>query len=232
VFFATALRSWFRAMDLRNLLTENKSVSMKRKAEEEFLSGCATSENGENGHRGKTGEVGSVVCAATAKRVMFVLGDRREQTLQLGVSAHDPSGAITSTVKDFFDLHDCGVSFTDVLGSVLIITAENLVDGMIVLVNRLPSAEGKKKRRKTMLSARKKSRKIDGEKESDEEDDEDELNGHDSHERRDRNLSSEVSIDNILDSSRRRLSKFSSQVSPDNSFTNLESPIDSLRRIR
>jgi hypothetical protein len=202
-------------MDIRAMLTENKAVSMKRKAEEEFSSGCATTTNGDSGVIGH-GQTEGEASARPGKRVKFVLRERPSAPLDLAVSARDPSAAITSTVKDFFDLHDCGVSFTDVSGTVLIVTPENLRDGMVVLVNRLPSAEGKKRRRKTMLSVRKRTRKMSGEKESDDEDEDEELNGLDLHERRERNLSSDVSIDNILDSSRRRLLKFSSQVPREN----------------
>jgi Tfp pilus assembly protein PilZ len=138
----------------------------------------------------------------------------------LTVSPTDPPNAITSTVKDFFALHNCGVSFTDAEGSILIVTPNNLANGMEVFVNQtlLDDGENKqRKRRKSGLSSRKRARKLNVESEILEvEVEEDVIDKVDHSEKRDkieRILSSEVSVENIIfDSSRRRLSKFSSEV--------------------
>ena len=86
----------------------------------------------------------------------------------------------------------------------------NQTSGVIEDTNHL------KKKRKSMLSSRKKTvKKTIVEKEIvEEQDDSTEVQK----EKRERIFSSDVSIDNILDSSRRRLSKFSSQVTPHNPF--------------
>jgi hypothetical protein len=87
---------------------------------------------------------------------------------------------------------------------------------MEVIVNQtsLGDGEGKhKKRRKTSLSSRKKGRKLSVEQEILEvEIEEDGSQDMDCHDKKEKILSSDVSVENILDSSRRKLSKFSSEV--------------------
>jgi len=100
---------------------------------------------------------------------------------------------------------------------------------MDVIVNQTSIADnGEKannKRRKTSLSSRKRTTKRElavgreiMEEEEEEDDDEGWIGEESSSERRERVFSSDVSIENILDSSRRRLSKFSSEVYPPTPF--------------
>lgn len=153
------------------------------------------------------------------KRVKFTLNCSASpdpQSFVLTIHPTDPPNAITSTVKDFFALHGCGVSFTDTNGCILVITSDNLTDDMEVIVNQTSLGDGDnkhKKRRKTSLSSRKKARKLSVEQEILEvEIEEDGSQDMDFHEKKEKILSSDVSVENILDSSRRKLSKFSSEV--------------------
>jgi hypothetical protein len=201
-------------MDIRTLLTETKPFPPKRKADSPRQELTPSSSlpvfSSSMDNSSKT----SVAPAANhSKNVKFTLSNS-SRSLNLTVSPTDPPSAITSTVKDFFALHNCGVSFTDTNGNILIITPNNLTDNMEVIVNQTSGvtedANQVKKKRKSMLSSRKKTtKKIIVEKEIMEEQDDETQK-----EKRERIFSSDVSIDNILNSSRRRLSKFSSQVSP------------------
>lgn len=157
--------------------------------------------------------------STAVKRVKFTLNCSTlpdPQSFVLTIHPTDPPNAITSTVKDFFALHSCGVSFTDTNGCILIITPDNLTDDMEVIVNQTSLGDGEskhKKRRKTSLSSRKKGRKLSVEEEILEvEIEEDGSQDMDFHEKKEKILSSDVSVENILDSSRRKLSKFSSEV--------------------
>jgi len=169
-------------------------------------------------------------CNKTLKKVKFTL-DRRvsfsaRRSFEVNVSPTDQPSAITSTVKDYFGLHNCGVSFTDCDGAILIVSPDNLVDGMEVIVSQtdVPFDEESnlKKKRKSTLSSRKKTRRVTTEEEVVDEEEEVEetieetkvspwLPAADASEKK--SFSADVSIDNILDSSRRRPSKFSSDVS-------------------
>lgn len=207
-------------MDIRTLLTETKPFLPKRKADS-FEQDSAPSEMSTPEPLPSTISSSSgytAPAATTSKTVKFTL-NYTSRSLNLTISPTDPPSAITSTVKDFFALHNCGVSFTDLKGCILIITPDNLLDDMEVLVNQIgPLEEGNtnhmKKRRKSILSARKKTtKKFIVEKEIVEEEEEEDDSGIKEHrEKKERTFSSDVSIDNILDSSRRRLTKFSSQV--------------------
>lgn len=227
-------------MDIRTLLTETKSSLPKRKAES-FVSSPTPSEQSTSNPVAKTlapvmsidirsHEHRTLVAPSMgiSKRVKFTLGDTASssglESFVLTISPSDPPSAITATVKDYFALHDCGVSFTDESGSILIITPDNLSNDMEVIVNQIGVSEPEekfRKRRKTALSSRKKTRKLSVEELSVEmEFEEEEPEKTECHEKKERIFSSEVSIDNILFSSRRRLTKFSSEVQK-NVFTEL-----------
>jgi hypothetical protein len=216
-------------MDIRTLLTETKPFPQKRKADALSPvrlpdSAPSTSMEAPSLKRSVTIPSYSYIPPPSsstneAKKVTFTLGDSISspgpRSFNLTISPTDPPNAITSTVKDFFALHNCGVSFTDEHGCILIITPNNLTDDMEVIVNQTSLADGEnkhKKRRKPTLSSRKKSRKVNMEKDIPETDVEI-SDSHELHERKEKSFSSDVSIENILDSSRRRLSKFSSEVS-------------------
>lgn len=213
----------FYTMDIRTLLTETKSFPPKRKSES-LGDTPLLSEPPNSSH------IYVTVSTNMSKNVKFTLNNT-SQSLNLTISPTDPPSAITSTVKDFFALHSCGVSFTDCKGNVLIITPENLVDDMEVLVNQV-GVEGEngvvgnnKKKRKSTLSSRKNSgKKVTMEKDIVKKGEEQEgvvVMEKEQAEKRERAFSSDVSIDNILDSSRRRLTKFSSQVQvPETVVTN------------
>lgn len=213
-------------MDIRTLLTETKSFPAKRKS-----ASLSPSPSFQTKSQSRSASISSPVSAIspssnqsispypTMKRVKFTLTDvdfESPSSLELNISPFDPPIAITSTVKDFFALYDTGVSFTDSDGSILIITPDNLLHNMEVYVNRVPSAESaqrNKKKRKSVLSSRKRSRRLSLEKDIQEVDiEEDDVQKSEESERKEKTLSAEVSIDNILDSSRRRLAKFSSEV--------------------
>lgn len=180
--------------------------------------------------------------APATKTIKFTLDGAPGTSMTLSISPNDAPSAITSTVKDFFALNERGVSFVDSTGAILIITPANVTDGMEIVVRQTgfvvplePSKSGVegdavggtgvgRKRRKGTLSLRKKSRRMDerGDFEAGMEVSVEEEEGgyqvdNDGFlfpgEKRERNFSSDVSIDNILDSTRRRLTKFSSQVS-------------------
>jgi len=222
-------------MDIRTLLTESKPFLPKRKVES--ISQNVSLDSPVSAHRAQmSGSVETetdmsttrIASTSVAKRVKFTLNESAPapgpRSFTLTISPTDPPSAITATVKDFFALHSCGVSFTDSQGCILIVTPENLTDDMDVIVNQtsiIDNGENKNKRRKkTSLSSRKKTtRKVTVDKqiievEEDEEEEEEEDEGIEEHssERKERVFSSDVSIDNILESSRRRLSKFSSEV--------------------
>jgi hypothetical protein len=218
-------------MDIRTLLTETKPISLKRKVAP--LSPAPTLHLPIPSNHTKSpaatptvdntamkSPFGTVVSSNEVKKVRFTLSGMNSPSLDLTVSPSDPPNAITSTVKDFFALHNCGVSFTDAEGRILIVTPNNLANGMEVFVNQtlLDDGENKhRKRRKSGLSSRKRARKLNVESEILEvEVEEDVIDKADHSEKRDkieRILSSEVSVENIIfDSSRRRLSKFSSEV--------------------
>ena len=215
-------------MDIRTLLTESKPFLPKRKVDSISpwgQPGSAASLHGAQSSESVKAQTNtSPIQTSTTgmqKKVKFTLNEAASapgpRSFKLTISPTDPPSAITATVKDFFALHNCGVSFTDLEGCILIITPENLMDNMDVIVNQTTIADNteskNKKRRKTSLSSRKKTAKnITGEKEIAEAEEEDEGIEEHSSERRERAFSSEVSIDNILDSSRRRRSKFSSHV--------------------
>jgi hypothetical protein len=223
-------------MDIRTLLTETKSSLPKRKTES-FVSSPTPAEQSTSNTVAKPlapimsidtrshehrPPVASLMGAP--KKVKFTLGETTfspgPRSFVLTISPSDPPSAITATVKDFFALHNCGVSFTDENGSILIITSDNLSNQMDVIVNQI-GANGlesqTRKRRKTALSSRKMARKLSVEEsivevEFEEEEPEEEHEKTDCREKKERVFSSEVSIDNILYSSRRRLAKFSSEV--------------------
>src|SRR5271170_440649 len=216
-------------MDIRTLLTESKTFLPKRKVDSILQDSSSTSPHVAQMSESMKSDVNTSVAqsssASMPKKVKFTLNETvlapGPRSFTLTVSPTDPPSAITATVKYFFALHNCGVSFTDQGGCILIITPDNLTDDMDVVVNQTSIADngekGNKKRRKTSLSSRKKTTKrevtVDREIVEEEEDDEDEgIGEQSSSERRERVFSSDVSIDNILDSSRRRLSKFSSEV--------------------
>ena len=222
-------------MDIRTLLTETKPFPPKRKADamSSNPTNCETSPN----FTGNSSSAQNTSCGIPSsgappinlvKKVKFTLNPAAmalgPRSFYLNINPTDPPNAITATVKDFFALHNCGVSFTDMNGSILIITADNLADDMEVIVNHTGIAEPEnknKKRRKSILSSRKRARKAsvgkevaeqEAEEEFEEEEHESEGGRVEHQEKRDKLFSSDVSIDNILDSSRRRLSKFSSEV--------------------
>lgn len=218
-------------MDIRTLLTETKPFPLKRKSTS-LSPSPSFNEKQESPGATYISPV-SVLNAAlkqspitpTMKKVKFTFVDADSESpasLELNVSPTDPPSAITGTVKDFFALHEGGVSFTDAEGSILIVTPDNLFHGMEVYVNRvhggIESTHRNKKKRKLVLSSRKKTRRISIEKDIEEvevEEDEVEIEKEEPQERKEKILSSDVSIENIiLDSSRRRLSKFSSEVIP------------------
>ena len=154
--------------------------------------------------------------------------------MRLTISSTDAPGAITSTVKDFFALHDRGVSFTDTTGAILIITPDNVMDGMEIVVRQTgfvppdvaekgggagagvaPDAGAGRKRRRGTLSMRKKSRKGDGLQQGgedvvggEEDGGKEECNGDGTFsfpgDNKERIFSSDVSIDNIIFNSTRR----------------------------
>ena len=62
------------------------------------------------------------------------------EPLLLPISNSDPASAITTTVREFFGLHRCGISFQDTQGRMLIITPMNLVDEMEVNVCKISSS--------------------------------------------------------------------------------------------
>ena len=219
-------------MDIRTLLTEVKPFLPKRKADGISSNWTLASETSSH-FKGNSSSDQSAAFASSlngapsvnvGKRVKFNL--HRNVTASgprsffLNVSTTDPPHAITATVKDFFALHNCGVSFSDVSGSILVITADNLTDEMEVIVNQTGVVEPEsrcKKRRKSMLSSRKRTKKPGAEKETtedeyEEEEQDEETEKAEHNEKREKIFSSEVSIDNIIHSSRRRLSKFSSDV--------------------
>lgn len=205
-------------MDIRTLLTETKSFPSKRKADSLWWSIRSESSIAEPFSPTSIGtnSLNEYVAPTTnmPKNVKFTLNDST-RSLNLTVSPNDPPSAITATVKDFFALHNSGVSFTDSKGCILIITPDNLTDNMEVIVNQTGLIVGEnstiKKRRKSTLSSRKKSKKLVVEKKIVEEE-EDDIGIKEHHEKSERIFSSDVSIDNILYSSRRRPTKFSSQV--------------------
>jgi hypothetical protein len=242
-------------MDIRTLLTETKAFPPRRKTSvspilvpHDLNTKSSSSMNSSTPHA--TPQQSPTTPAVAPKKVKFTLNSDDvggALSFVLSISPSDPPNAITSTVKDFFALHNCGISFTDKSGCILIVTPDNLTDDMEVIVNQTNVvtqtgtvnqsgiAEGiaeakRKKRRKSLLSSRKKTRRMsidsdlhEVENEEDEEDDErletdhQEMDHHetDHHEKKERVLSSDVSIDNILEySSRRRLTKFSSEVYP------------------
>jgi hypothetical protein len=230
-------------MDIRTLLTETKPFLPKRKADS-FDQDSVPSETSTIELSPSTISSSSRYTApptTMSKNVKFTLNDT-SRSLNLTISPTDPPSAITSTVKDFFALHNCGVSFTDLKGCILIITPDNLLNGMEVIVNQIGLVEGDnthriKKRRKSMLSSRKKSVKkviveneiVEEEEEEEEEEGENDSGVEEHREKKERIFSSDVSIDNILNSSRRRLTKFSSQVLSQQNLLYLpiiESPID------
>ena len=154
--------------------------------------------------------------------------------MRLTISSTDAPGAITSTVKDFFALHDRGVSFTDTTGAILIITPDNVMDGMEIVVRQTgfvppdvaekgagagagvgAGAGAGRKRRRGTLSVRKKSRRGDellqggeGAVGGEEDGGNDECNGDGTllfpGDNKERIYSSDVSIDNIIFDSTRR----------------------------
>ena len=222
-------------MDIRTLLTESKPFLPKRKVDSILQDSSSTSPHVAQMSESMKSDVNTSVAqsssASMPKKVKFTLNEATSapgpRSFTLTISPTDPPSAITATVKDFFALHNCGVSFTDRGGCILIITPDNLTDDMDVIVNQTSIADngekGNKKRRKTSLSSRKKTTKrevgveretVEEEEEEYEDDDDEGIGEESSSERRERVFSSDVSIDNILDSSRRRLSKFSSEVSP------------------
>ena len=204
----------YRVMDIRTLLTETKPFPLKIKADsfgqESTPSPSLTTFSSMD-------NLLMVPAVKQSKNVKFTFNNS-SRSLNLTISPTDPPSAITSTVKDFFALHNCGVSFTDKSGNILIVTPNNLTDDMEVIVNQTSGvtedANQVKRKRKSTLSSRKSTMKkiiVDNEIMSEQED----VGGiNEHHEKRERILSSDVSIDNIIDSSRRRLSKFSSQVNP------------------
>jgi hypothetical protein len=214
-------------MDIRTLLTETKHFpTAKRKSASLSPSAVLIEKPGSPSDTysspvsmTSTTSKETPIMPAT-KKVKFTLIDEdvdSQISLVLNVSPTDPSAAITGTVKDFFALHESGVSFTDKDGSVLIITPENLSNGMEVYVNRVQRAETahpNKKKKKSILNSRKKALKLHLEKDTEEVENEDDetSNSPETDERKEKILSSEVSIANILVSSRRKLSKFSSEV--------------------
>ena len=218
-------------MDIRTLLTESKPISLKRKVAP--LSPAPTNHLPIPSNNAKSPAPPSTVENSTmkspfdtktssseTKKVRFTLSGINSPSLDLTVNPTDPPTAITSTVKDFFALHNCGVSFTDAEGRILIVTPNNLTNGMEVYVNQTLIDDGEnkqRKRRKSGLSSRKRARKVNVESEilevEVEEDESGEADHYEKREKIERVLSSDVSIENIiLDSSRRRLSKFSSEV--------------------
>ena len=218
-------------MDIRTLLSETKSfphqkrkvsslspVSVPSTPPQSGIANLPLSTSPKDSVTDSTMALAQMQLAAV-KRVKFTLNwsaSPDPQSFVLTISPSDPPNAITSTVKDFFALHSCGVSFTDTNGCILIITPENLTDDMEVIVNQTSLGDGEnthKKRRKSALSSRKKARKISIEKEIQEvEIEEDGTEKMELLEKREKILSSDVSIENILDSSRRKLPKFSSEV--------------------
>lgn len=210
----------YSAMDIRTLLTETKPFPPKRKADSFAQeSSSVSSSTAFSSSMDNSSNAAVAPAENQSKNVKFTL-DKSSRSLSLTISPTDPPSAITSTVKDFFALHNCGVSFTDTSGNILIITPNNLTDDMEVMVNQTSGVTEDtnqlKKKRKSMLSSRKKTmKKTIVEKEIvEEQDDSTETQT----ETRERIFSSDVSIDNILYSSRRRLSKFSSQAPPHNPF--------------
>jgi hypothetical protein len=242
-------------MDIRTLLTETKAFPPRRKTSispilvpHDLNSKSSSTTDSSSPQLGPQQSPTTPVVAP--KKVKFTLNSDDVGgvlSFVLSISPSDPPNAITSTVKDFFALHNCGISFTDKSGCILIVTPDNLTDDMEVIVNQTNIvtqtgivnqadigegiAEAKrKKRRKSVLSSRKKTRRMsidsdlhEVENEEDEEDgermetDHHETEYHETEyqEKRERVLSSDVSIDNILEySSRRRLTKFSSEVHP------------------
>ena len=177
-------------MDIRTLLTETKSFAPKRKADsfpQDFLSRGARTFS----HLAEDEPPSSPM--NRLKTVKFTL-DQSSRSLSLTISPHDPPSAITSTVKDFFALHNCGVSFTDAKGSILIVTPDNLTDEMEVIVNQTGLVGLKddnknnvnKKRRKSTLSSRKRSKKVLAEKQivEEEREEDDYIFRKESHERK------------------------------------------------
>jgi len=218
-------------MDIRTLLTETKPVQLKRKVSS--LSPAPIRSSPSSAQVGKVSSTtamditfdGPASLLTTqpnkgVKKVKFTLNGLESRSLNLNISPNDPPSAITSTVKDFFALHTCGVSFTDGTGCILIITPDNLTDNMEVFVNQTGLGEGEKnkKRKKSSLSSRKRTSKFsveseDLEVEVEEDSGEKESSEQVEHnEKREKILSSDVSVENILDSTRRRLPKFSSEV--------------------
>ena len=239
-------------MDIRTLLTESKPFLPKRKVDSILQDSPSTSSHGAQMSESIKSDVNTSVAqslsASMPKKVKFTLNEATSapgpRSFTLTISPTDPPSAITATVKDFFALHNCGVSFTDQGGCILIITPDNLTDDMDVIVNQTSIADngekGNKKRRKTSLSSRKKTTKMEAtlgreimEEEEEEDDDDAGVGEESSSERRERVFSSDVSIDNILESSRRRLSKFSSEVYPphpiQNNVLTLEPPTNILQ---
>lgn len=218
-------------MDIRTLLTETKPITLKRKvasvspAPSSYMSvplsdgktPAAASPRGNYAIKNPYDEISS---SNEVKKVRFTLKDFDSPSLDLTVSPTDPPNAITSTVKDFFALHNSGVSFTDAHGRILIITPGNLSNGMEVFVNQTLIDEGEskhRKRRKSGLSSRKRARKVSIESEilevEVEEDAIETVEPSEKREKAERIRSSDVSVENIIfDTSRRRLNKFSSEV--------------------
>jgi hypothetical protein len=232
-------------MDIRTLLTESKPVPTRRKST--LLSPTSNSTDPFNSPDSLTNSTKSPMeetfpedippinssTATHVKKVTFTLNsdEWHPPSYDISISPNDTLQAIVATVRELFALHNCGIAFTDVNGTILIITPANLKDGMQIMVNQTikkdddEDAHKNKKRKKSVLSAsRKKVNKVNMEKEDELEAAEQEEK--DEEERRERILSSEVSIDNIImDSSRRRTAKFSSAVLTFPNNTNLESPI-------
>ena len=218
-------------MDIRTLLTETKPITLKRKV--------PSASPAPSSHVSLSSSVGKSPAAASpmgshsiknpfnansssseVKKVRFTLKAFDSQSLDLTVSPTDPPNAITSTVKDFFALHNCGVSFTDAHGRILIITPANLSNGMEVIVNQTQIDDGEskhRKRKKSGLSSRKRTRKVHVESEilevEVEEDVVETVEPSERKEKAERIRSSDVSVENIIfDTSRRRLNKFSSEA--------------------
>ena len=151
-------------MDIRTLLTETKPFPPKRKAESIGDSSLSTTDFSSPTKTEPNSSKENVMRQVNmSKNVKFTLNNS-SQSLNLNISPTDPPSAITSTVKDFFALHNRGISFTNSEGCILIITPDNLTDNMEIIVNQTgghvdadTNNDPIKKKRKSSLSLRKKS---------------------------------------------------------------------------
>ena len=81
-----------------------------------------------------------IVSSSSPSKKTIIFRHEGDDPLLLPISNSDPASAITTMVREFFGLHRCGISFQDTQGRMLIITPMNLVDQMEVNVCKISSS--------------------------------------------------------------------------------------------